>query len=145
MSDLIVSLTAATATRILHARSGAVIESAMAPEFGGPGGAFSSTDLLAAALGSCIATSLGPVAERHGIPLDSLQLVVRKELGQQPRRVTRLVIEVRCTRPISGDVLARLERATESCTVSRSLHPDLDVPICFVLPDTPVTPDPPVE
>jgi putative redox protein len=125
---------------MLHARSGATMNSAMAPEYGGPGGAFSSTDLLAAALGSCIATSLGSVAERHGIPLDSLQLVVRKELGHQPRRVTRLAVDVLCDRPLNSDLIARLERAAESCTVSRSLHPDLDVPIRFV-PATPVTPD----
>ena len=104
----------------------------MAPEYGGPGGAFSSTDLLAAALGSCIATNIGPVAERHGIPLDTFEIHVEKTLGQQPKWVTRLAVEVRCGTPLSPDMLARLQRAAESCTVSRSLRPDMDHKIVFV-------------
>ncbi len=114
----------------------------MAPEYGGPGGAFSSTDLLAAALGSCIATNLGPVAERHGIPLDSFEIRVEKALGQQPKRVTRLNVEVRCATPLSPDMLGRLQRAAESCTVSRSLHADMEHGITFVLAQHPNTPTP---
>ena len=143
MPDVIVRLTSATSTCMLHARSGASITSAMAPEYGGEGGAFSSTDLLAAALGSCIATNIGPVADRHGIPLDAFELTVEKELSPQPKRVIRLDVAIRCSVPVTPEVRLRLERAAESCTVLRSLDPTMRHDVVFLFPDTPETPDTP--
>ncbi|MGH7459587.1 MAG: OsmC family protein [Longimicrobiales bacterium] len=139
MPDVIVHLTTATSTRILHARSGTSIESAMAKEYGGAGGAFSSTDLLAAALGSCIATNIGPVADRHGIPLDAFELSVEKELSPQPKRVIRLDVEIRCRAQVSPGVQARLARAAESCTVLRSLDPAMQHSIRFTCPELEVS------
>ena len=131
MADLIVELTGPTTTRIAHAHSSAVLETAMAVEYGGTGGAFSSTDLVAAALGSCIATNLGPLAERHGIPLDAIRLAVRKQLTPPPKRIGRLEVTVRISTPLTADQRARFESAAASCTVHRSLHPDLVCAIRF--------------
>jgi putative redox protein len=131
VSDLTVELTSATTTRIAHAHSSAVLETAMAPEYGGTGGAFSSTDLVAAALGSCIATNLGPLADRHGIPLNAITLTVKKHLTPPPKRIARLGVTVRVTAPVADDLRDRFERAAESCTVHRSLHPELGCWIRF--------------
>jgi putative redox protein len=125
LSDLIVELTSPTCTRITHAHSSAVLLTAMAPEYGGTGGAFSSTDLVAAALGSCIATNLGPLAERHGIPLGAIRLTVRKQLTPPPKRIGRLEVTVQVNTPLSAELRTRFESAAASCTVHRSLHPDL--------------------
>lgn len=125
MSDLIVELTSPTCTRITHARSSTVLLTAIAPEYGGPGGTFSSTDLVAAALGSCIATNLGPLAERHGIPLDAIRLTVRKQLTPPPKRIGRLEVTVQVSTPLTAELRARFENAAATCTVHRSLHPDL--------------------
>jgi uncharacterized OsmC-like protein len=137
VADLVIQITGVASTRILHARTGESVLCAMAPEYGGPGGAFSSTDLLAAALGSCIATNVAPVAARHGVPLEALEVRVRKELGQQPRRITRLDVEIRSSQWLSPDLVDRLRRAAASCTVSRSLRTDLVQPITFVIPAAP--------
>ena len=128
---MIVELTSPTTTRIAHTHSRAVLETAMAPEYGGPGGAFSSTDLVAAALGSCIATNLGPLAERHGVPLDSIKLAVSKQLTPPPKRIGRLEVTVQVKSPLSAELRARFETAAASCTVHRSLHPDLICTVCF--------------
>jgi uncharacterized OsmC-like protein len=141
LSDLVIHLTGVASTRIMRAGTGDWLHCAMAPEYGGPGGAFSSTDLLAAALGSCIATNLAPVADRHGVPLDALIVRVRKELGQQPRRVTRLDVEIQSDRWLSPDLVARLRRAAASCTVSRSLRADLVHPVHFNIPAAADGPD----
>ena len=128
---MIVELTGPTTTRIVHTHSSAVLETAMAAEYGGPGGAFSSTDLVAAALGSCIATNLGPLAERHGIPLDRIKLAVRKQLTPPPKRIGRLEVTVQVNTPLSTELRGRFESAAASCTVHRSLHPDLVCAIRF--------------
>ena len=45
---------------------------AVPPEFRGPGGRWSSEQLLVASVGSCYAVTLAAVAERRGIPIHSL-------------------------------------------------------------------------
>src|SRR5688572_1392210 len=126
MSGIEIRLTGPHATRMTHTASGQEITSAIAAEFGGPGGAFSSTDLVAAALGSCIATNLGPVAERHSYPLDAIAINVTKGLTEAPRRIARLDVRIRFAAAAAPDLRARFQQAASSCTVSRSLHPDLD-------------------
>jgi putative redox protein len=131
LTEIVVELTGAATTRITHGPSGTVLESAIAQEYGGPGGAFSSTDLVAAALGSCIATNLGPVAERHGIDFGRFELRVTKQLSAQPKRITRLAVRIRVTGAVPADLRQRFQAAAHSCTVHRSLHPDLAAPIEF--------------
>ncbi len=114
-----------------HLPSGARLEVRTAPEYGGPGGAFSATDLLAAALGSCIATSLAPVASRHGIAPESLSLLVVKELRNAPKRVGRIAIIVRLPRAVEPLLLRKLERAAASCPVHRSLSGEVTVEVRF--------------
>lgn len=128
-----VTLAGEGACRIVHRESGAEIRSSKAPEYGGRGGAFSSTDLLAAALDSCIASSLEPVALRHGVPLDALSLTVEKTLGVQPKRLESLAVTVRLATAVPPDVRTRLERAARHCVVHRSLSEEVVVSIGFVV------------
>ena len=56
----------------------------------GRGEAFSPTDLLATALGSCMMTVMGIVARRHDWPLEGSRVLVDKEMVADPtRRVGR--------------------------------------------------------
>src|SRR5438477_12207070 len=55
----------------------------------GRGEAFSPTDLLATAFGSCIATTMAIVARKHGVELNGLRFEVTKEMSSDaPRRIT---------------------------------------------------------
>lgn len=117
--------------RVEHQPSGAHLETDLPPEYGGGGRSFSATDLLAAALGVCIATNIDSVAVRHNVPLDALTVRVKKELAQSPKRVASLEVSISVAADISSDVLARLERAAASCTVKRSLHPEVTVTVRF--------------
>jgi putative redox protein len=132
LTELLVKLTGVATTRITHLPSGAVVDSAIAREYGGPGGAFSSTDLVAAALGSCIATNLGPIAERHAIALDRFELRVRKELSTEPKRIARLEVRIQVRGPVPTELRERFRAAAHACTVHRSLHPDLECVIELV-------------
>jgi putative redox protein len=105
---------------------------------GGKGEAFSPTDLVATALGTCIATVMGLVAQRNNLNLKGLQIQVLKEMTADPvRRIgalkTRLVFPRGAA--FSAADRAKLEAAAKACPVERSLHPDVQTPIEFVYPD----------
>jgi putative redox protein len=105
---------------------------------GGKGAAFSPTDLVATALGTCMATVMGLVARRNNLTIDGLQIQVIKEMTADPvRRVgtlkTRLVFPR--GKPLAAADRAQLETAARTCPVAQSLHPDLKTPIEFIYPD----------
>ena len=57
----------------------------------GKGESFSPTDLVATALGTCMATLMGIFAERHAIDLAGMKITVVKEMTTKPpRRIGRL-------------------------------------------------------
>jgi putative redox protein len=105
---------------------------------GGKGAAFSPTDLVATALGTCMATIMGLVAQRNNLNIDGLQIQVIKEMTADPvRRIgslkTRLVFPR--GKPLSVTDRAKMEAAANACPVKQSLHPDLKLPMEFVYPD----------
>src|SRR6188768_2655028 len=61
----------------------------------GKGEAFSPTDLVATALATCIATTMGIVAQRKGFTLPPCRVRVEKHISADaPRRVVRLPVTV---------------------------------------------------
>jgi putative redox protein len=105
---------------------------------GGKGEAFSPTDLVATALGSCMATIMGLVAQRSNLSLEGLRIQVVKEMVSDPvRRIGSLKTRVVLPRgkALSAADRAKLEAGARACPVKQSLHPDIDVPIEFVYPD----------
>lgn len=129
MSTIVISLAGQGRCRILHGESGAAISTSVAPEYGGAGDGFSSTDLLAAALGSCIASNLEPVATRHDVPLEALRVNVDKRLDTAPKRIESLAVTISVTCNPAPSVVTRLERAAHQCVVHRALSPEVEVTI----------------
>lgn len=112
----------------IHGPSGNTLTTDAPLDNNGKGEAFSPTDLLATALGSCMATVMGIVAERKGITLDGMDIEVRKHMSEDaPRRIAKLEIDLHI--PLNGDHPERkiLESAARGCPVHHSLHPDIDV------------------
>src|SRR3954451_20182390 len=61
----------------------------------GKGEAFSPTDLVATALGTCMATTMGIKAEELGVDLRGMKVSVQKEMSKDaPRRIVALPQEV---------------------------------------------------
>ena len=105
---------------------------------GGKGAAFSPTDLVATALGTCMATVMDLVARRNNLDIAGLQIQVIKEMTADPvRRIgslkTRLVFPQ--GRPLSAADRAKLEAAARACPVKQSLHAEVKTPMEFVYPD----------
>jgi putative redox protein len=102
----------------------------------GKGESFSPTDLVATALGTCIATTMGIYAQRHGIDLRGMRVSVVKEMTSVPlRRIAKLTTEVRAPLATSHPQRETLERVAHTCPVHQSLHPEVEKPIAFIWED----------
>ena len=105
---------------------------------GGKGATFSPTDLVATAMGTCMVTIMGLVAQRNNLNIHGLQVQVLKEMTADPvRRIgslkTRLVFPR--GKLLAAADRAKLEAAAKACPVKQSLHPDVKTPVEFVYPD----------
>jgi putative redox protein len=118
-----------------HGPSGAVIYTDAPTDNGGKGEAFSPTDLVGAALGSCIATIMGLVAKTRDINLTGTKVRVVKEMVNRPHRMIgslQTTVTIPASAQLSDDDKTRLENAARHCPVHQSLHPEIDAPIEFV-------------
>lgn len=119
--------------QVRHGPSGSVLTTDAPKDNQGQGEAFSPTDLIATALGSCIATTMAIAARKHGVELRGLEFKVSKEMSTDtPRRIARLTTEIRMPIPQSHPAAKALEGAARACPVKQSLHPGVETPITFV-------------
>ena len=117
----------------MHGPSGAVLVTDAPVDNHGKGAAFSPTDLVATALGTCMLTVMGIFAQRHEIDLRGTTVSVTKEMTSTPvRRILRLSSEVRFPLAENHPHRLALERAALTCPVHHSLHPDIEKPVTFV-------------
>lgn len=99
----------------------------------GLGASFSPTDLVATALGTCILTTMGIVANKMKLNMDGATASVAKEMVVTPiRRIGALTTEIVMPTGIPVDAREKLEHAAHSCPVHKSLHPDVKAPIRIV-------------
>jgi putative redox protein len=123
-------------TRALHGPSRAAIETDAPTDNQGKGERFSPTDLVAAALGTCMLTVMGILAERHDWPLAGATARVRKQMVADPvRRIGGLAVELGFPAGLPEAARKPLLRAAETCPVKHSLHPDLTLDVRVVWPD----------
>jgi putative redox protein len=118
---------------LTHEPSGSLIRTDAPKDNMGRGEAFSPTDLVAAALGSCMLTVMGIAASRHNIDLKGTTVDVAKEMITAPvRRIGSISVIFHMAPGIPQDKRAMLEAAAHSCPVHHSLHPDIKMPIQFI-------------
>ncbi len=122
--------------QLTHAPSGSHIQTDAPVDNMGKGEAFSPTDLVAAALSSCMLTVMGIVAQRNQIDLIGTEVAVEKEMVTQPiRRIGKISVVFKMAKGIDHAKREMLERAAHTCPVHKSLHPDVETPITFQYPD----------
>lgn len=99
----------------------------------GKGEAFSPTDLVATALGTCMLTVMAIAAQRHSVELNGTTLQITKEMSKDtPRRIVRLASEMRLPLPGNHPQRTLLEAAALGCPVHHSLHAEIEKPVKFV-------------
>ena len=121
-------------TEAVHLKSGKTIITDAPIDNQGKGEAFSPTDLVATALGSCMITIMGIVAEREGIILDGTTAEVEKVMATSPRRIGEVKIKIKFIQELNRDQKDKLERAAKSCPVSGSLSENLKETVEFIYP-----------
>lgn len=112
-------------TEITHLQSGGIVITDAPLDNNGKGEFISPTDMLAAALGSCMLTIMGMAANAHGFDIEGTELETTKVMGTEPRRVTEVHITFNFPKDYSEREKRFIENAVKSCPAEYSLHPDI--------------------
>jgi putative redox protein len=115
-----------------HAPSGVQLLTDAPKDNMGEGTSFSPTDLVGTALGTCMLTIMGMVAQRMELDLTGTTVHVTKEMSSQPtRRIGKLGVEFTIPVPTTDEQRQKLRNAAMTCPVHKSLHPDVEVVLNF--------------
>ncbi|MEO7530338.1 MAG: OsmC family protein, partial [Sediminibacterium sp.] len=116
-----------------HIQSGTVIETDAPTDNQGKGERFSPTDLVVAALGTCMVTTMAIKARTIDIQLDGTRLEVTKIMMSDPRRIGKIIVHVFFPSGLNLDNKQKelLERTARTCPVERTLHPDVELDMQF--------------
>lgn len=114
-------------TRLVHEPSGAEVRTDAPLDNGGEGSLFSPTDMVAGALGACMLTILGLVSDRLKLDLTGMTVRVEKIMHSEPRRIGRLLVDLRLPAGVPAEHRPVIEAAVRACPVAQSLHPDVEV------------------
>ena len=117
---------------LAHEPSGSVMITEAPRDNGGEGKSFSPTDLVAAAFGSCVMTTIAIVAERGGLSVAGMRMRVEKIMNPDPRQIAELPLVVHLPANLEIYDRQKLERAALSCPVHKSMSQEVRMPIQFV-------------
>lgn len=117
-----------------HGPSGMTLTTDAPVDNKGRGEAFSPTDLVATALGTCMLTTMGIRAQERGWSLEGARLAVEKQMTQvAPRRIAKLIVHIEV--PSSAQLAAAdrtfLEHTAHHCPVRISILDAIEVPVHF--------------
>ena len=121
-------------TRATHLASGSEIITDAPVDNQGKGEKFSPTDLVASALGSCMLTIMGITAKAQNIDILGAKAKVEKIMGQNPRKISQINIELIFKLPVSDKHKIILERAAKCCPVGKTLDGNIKENIKFIYP-----------
>jgi len=117
---------------ITHVSSGSTITTDLPPEYGGKGRSFSSTDMVAAAVGSCYFTTIEEILERQGVLPGSSAIEVSKILSQQPKKIAAIHLTLQLPIHPSSELKSKLLKALDLCPVTRSLCSSVIVSLSII-------------
>src|SRR5688572_22613014 len=109
-------------TRDKHLKSGNEVITDAPVDNMGKGEAFSPTDLVCAALSSCMMTIMGQVAERESIDLRGLRTDITKIMTSSPRKISEIHVTFTLPNLKADDKQKqKLRNAALTCPVALSL------------------------
>ncbi len=119
-------------TQDAHLLSGNTIITDAPPDNNGKGEAFSPTDLVCAALSSCMMTVMGILADREGIQLAGLKSEITKIMSSNPRKIDEIQITFSHVDLKATDIQKeKLKNAARTCPVALSLGESLKQSVSF--------------
>lgn len=117
-----------------HLKSGDTIISDAPVDNHGKGAAFSPTDLMSNSLAACALTVMGIKSNSIKKPIEKAEAHVHKTMASNPRRVSKIEVEIRVeSLRYSVNEQELLRKTGIECPVALSLHPNLiqDMRIVF--------------
>lgn len=119
-------------TEAMHLKSSNTIITDAPTDNEGKGEAFSPTDLVATALGSCMLTIIGIKARNNNIELGNIEVNITKIMSSNPRMINEIIVEFNFNNSsYSEKEKVIIEKAARTCPVALSLHPDIKQTISF--------------
>lgn len=119
-------------TKCTHLQSNNSIETDAPIDNQGKGQNFSPTDLVATALGSCMLTVMGIKAASSDIAFAQVSALIKKEMGTEPRRISKIDIEITVKEKWSDKERVIMETTAKNCPVAKSIHPDTVQNVAFI-------------
>ena len=108
-------------TTAIHLDSGSEISTDAPKDNHGLGETFSPTDMVCTALASCILTIMAIAVERDDIDIKGTTAVVKKTMEKNPRRISKIDIDLTFPREYDQKTKTILERAAYNCPVHHTL------------------------
>ena len=118
-------------TSSTHLDSGSVINTDAPKDNHGLGEAFSPTDMVCSALASCILTIMAIAVEKHHIDIKETTAIVKKTMGNSPRRIAKIDIDLTFPKQYDSKTKTILERAAYNCPVHHTLSESVEKNISF--------------
>ena len=119
-------------TSAIHVDSGSNISTDAPKDNHGLGETFSPTDMVCTALASCILTIMAIAVEKNDIDIKNTQAIVKKTMGNNPRRIAKIEIDIRFPKEYDVKTKTILERAAYNCPVHHSLSESVEKKINFI-------------
>ena len=118
-------------TSSVHLQSGTEILSDAPTDNNGKGEAFSPTDMVANALGSCMMTIMAIKSKDLDVDLCGSTIEITKVMNAEPRRIGKIIVDIKMAAVATEKEQTILERAAMTCPVFLSLHPEIQKEISF--------------
>ena len=118
-------------TICIHLQSGTQILTDAPTDNHGKGEAFSPTDLVATALGSCMVSIMAIKSKDLEVDLKDSTVSVTKIMQAEPRKIAKIIVELNMAIDTSEKNKTILERSAMTCPVLLSLHPDIEKEVTF--------------
>ena len=114
-----------------HLDSGYEISTDAPKDNHGLGETFSPTDMVCSALASCILTIMAIAVEKNDVDIKDAKAIVKKTMGNNPRRITKIEIDLTFPREYDSKTKTILERAANNCPVHHTLSESVEKNISF--------------
>jgi putative redox protein len=118
-------------TVCIHLQSGTQILTDAPTDNHGKGEAFSPTDLVATALGSCMVSIMGIKSRDLDLELKDSTVSVTKIMQAEPRKIAKIIVELNMSITTSDKNKTILERSAMTCPVLLSLNSDIEKEVVF--------------
>ena len=119
-------------TLAVHLKSGNEIITDAPVDNNGKGEAFSPTDLVATALGSCMLTIIGISARKHQISLGEIDIEITKVMSSSPRKIKEIHVNFRFDKtPYTEKEKLIIRKAAATCPVALSLDKEIKQQLSF--------------